>query len=241
MASRSEVDALLWDRGVRARATELAAASVMHGARDSAALEGAEVTLDALQGGLDDSPLGRAVSASVAITSAVPAQVETWKKAPLQVLAYLHGIAAHGFEEDGGLGRPRSADDVIDPLHIGPPPSPSEVSNRLVALADVLTRPTEAPAIVVAAIAHGELLALRPFRWGSGLIARASLRLVLASRGVDPDLLSCPESGMVSLGRTSYVAAVRGYQSGEPEGVAEWLRWNATVIGFGASAEAPHR
>ena len=92
-----------------------------------------------------------------------------------------------------------------------------------------------------AAIAHGELLALRPFRWGSGLIARASLRLVLASRGVDPDLLSCPESGMVSLGRTSYVAAVRGYQSGEPEGVAGWIRWNATVIGFGASAEAPHR
>ncbi|MEY3734421.1 MAG: hypothetical protein RL347_1780, partial [Actinomycetota bacterium] len=90
-------------------------------------------------------------------------------------------------------------------------------------------------------IAHGELLSLRPFRWGSGLIARASLRLVLASRGVDPDLMSCPEAGMLSLGRSSYVAALRGYATGEPDGVAEWIRWNAAAIGYGASAEAGHR
>ena len=111
----------------------------------------------------------------------------------------------------------------------------------VVALADVLTRPTTAPAILVAAITHGELIAVQPFRWGSGLIARAAVRLVLAARGVDPDLLGCPEAGMLSLGRTTYVASVRAYRSGEPEGVAEWIRWNASAIGFGASSDAPQR
>ena len=108
-------------------------------------------------------------------------------------------------------------------------------------LADILTHPTTAPAILVAAVAHGELMALQPFRWGSGLIARASVRLVLAARGVDPDLLGCPEAGMLSLGRSSYVASVRAYRSGEPAGVGEWIRWNASAIGFGASGDAPHR
>lgn len=211
------------------------------GGRDSAALEGADLPLDVVRAGLDDSPVGRAVAASLAVTAAVPGEADSWLRAPLQVLAHLHALAARGFEDADSLGRPRLTDDVVDPLHIGAPTPASDISDRLVGLAEVLTRPTDAPAIVVASIAHGELLALRPFRWGSGLIARASLRLVLASRGVDPDLLSCPEAGMLSLGRRSYVTALRGYRTGEPAGMAEWIRWNASAIGFGASADAPHR
>lgn len=239
--ARSEVDRLLWDRGVRARAAEIASASALTGARDSAALEGADVSLEVMRAGLDDSPLGRAVASSLAVTSAVPGQVDAWQRAPLQVLAHLHVLAARGFEEADDLGRPRRHDEVVDPLHTGSPLPWSEVSDRLVALADVLTQPTEAPAMLVAAIAHGELMTLQPFRWGSGLIARATVRLVLAARGVDPDLLGCPEAGMLSLGRGSYVAALRAYRSGEPAGVAEWIRWNASAIGFGASSDAPHR
>lgn len=214
---------------------------MIHGSRDSAALEGADVTLDALRSGLDDSPLARAATASLAVTAAVPGQVDAWKQSPLQVLARLHGLAARGFEGDAELGRPRRDDTVVDPLHIGPVPVAGEAADRLVALAGLLTSETTAPALVVAAVAHGEILAVRPFRWGSGLVARASVRLVLASRGVDPDLLSCPEAGMVSLGRTSYVNAIRGYRTGEPEGVAEWIAWNAAAIGYGASASSAHR
>ena len=235
------MDRLLWDRGVRARAAEIVAASALTGARDSAALEGADVTLDLVRAGLDDSPLGRAVASSLAVTSAVPSQVDAWTRAPLQVLAHLHAIAARGFEDEGALGRPRQQDEVVDALHSGAPLPWGQVPDRLVGLADVLTRPTSAPAILVAAIAHGELMAVQPFRWGSGLIARATVRLVIASRGVDPDLLGCPEAGMFSLGRSSYVTALRGYRSGEPDGVADWIRWNASAIGFGASADAPHR
>ena len=239
-AARSEVDRLLWDRGVRSRAADVVAASALTGARDSAALDGADASLQAVRSGLDDSPLGRAVAASLALTAAVPGQLDAWTRAPLQVLAHLHALAARGFEDDDCLGRPRAGSEIVDALHIGDPPDPAEVADRLVGLADVLTSPTSAPAVLVAAVAHGELLALRPFRWGSGLIARASVRLVLASRGVDPDLLSCPEAGMLSLGRTSYVASLRAYRSGEPAGVAEWIAWNCSAIGYGASPAAPH-
>lgn len=214
---------------------------MLTGSRDSAALEGADVSLDAVRAGLDDSPLGRAVAASVAVTSAVPGQVDSWQRAPLQVIAHLHALAARGFDDDADLGRPRQRDEVIDALHMGAPIPWQQVADRLVGLADVITQPTAAPAVLVAAIAHGELMVLQPFRWGSGLIARASVRLVLAGRGVDPDLLGCPEAGMFSLGRSSYVAALSAYRSGEPAGVAEWIRWNASAIGFGASSDAPHR
>jgi len=125
--------------------------------------------MEAMRAGLDDSPLSRAVAAAIDVTAEVPAQVDTWQRAPLQVLAHLHVIAARAFADEADLGRPRTTDDVIDPLHIGAVPPASDVPPRLAALADVVTSSTEAPAIVVAAIVHGELLALRPFTWGSGV------------------------------------------------------------------------
>jgi len=235
-AARGEVDSLLWDRSIRARAAEVARESALRGARDSAALEGAEVTMEALRAGVDDSPLGRAVTAALDLMAEVPGQVETWQHAPLQVLARLHVVAARSFCAEADLGRPRTDDVVVDPLHIGALPSPSDVPPRLAALADLVTMQTDAPAIVLAAVVHGELLALRPFAWGSGLVARAGVRLVLASRGVDPDLMTAPEAGMFSLGRRSYVDAVRDYQSGDPDGMARWIIWNAGAIGYGATS-----
>ena len=62
---------------------------------------------------------------------------------------------------------------------------------------------------------------MRPFAWGSGLLARASVRLVLASRGVDPSLFSIPEHGMLEMGRPAYVKALRAYATGTREGVSE--------------------
>ena len=236
LAAREDVDALLWSRDIRSRAADVARESLLRGARDSAALEGAEVSPEAMSAGLDASPLGRAVAAAVDVTAEVPSQVDVWQRAPLQVLAHLHVLAARSFADADDLGRPRIDDDIVDPLHLGAIPAAADVSPRLAALADLITTPSDAPALVLAAVVHGELLALRPFAWGSGLIARAGVRLVLASRGVDPDLLSAPELGMWSLGRSSYVTAVRGYVSGNPGGMAEWVRWNAGAIGYGAQA-----
>jgi Fic family protein len=87
----------------------------------------------------------------------------------------------------------------------------------------LLAAPTVAPALVVAAVVHGELLALRPFGFGSGLVARAAGRAVLISRGVDPLAVLAPSAGLTFLGRSAYVSAARAYLSGTPGGLAAWV------------------
>lgn len=226
--ARGAIDAVLMDRAVRNNAAEVVLASVNRGAQASAAIDGADIA------NVDDSPMGRVLMASLRITAEVPRQVNTWTTAPLQVLAQLHARVAKGFVPDDELGRPRTIDTADDPLHIGNTPTAAEVTPRLEALAAILTMPTEAPALIVAAVAHGELLSLRPFTWGSGLIARAAVRLTLASRGVDPELFTIGEVGMADLGRPSYVNSIRAYESGDPLGISEWLLWHAEAMELGA-------
>ena len=230
LAAREAIDAVLWRRDVRAAAAEVASASIERGARDSAAIDGADIVLP------DDSPMGRVLDAALRLTAAVPAQVDVFAAAPLQALAHLHALTAHGFAAADELGRPRSADVADDPLHLGALPSAADAASRLAMLASVLTQPTTAPAVVVAGIAHAEIAVIRPFGWGSGLIARACTRLVLAGRGVDPSLFCIPEHGMLELGRPAYVTALRGYASGTPTGVADFLVWHATALAAGAHA-----
>lgn len=229
-AAREEIDALLWRRDVRAAAAEVAASSADRGARDSAAIDGADLVEP------DDSPMGRVLAAAQRLTLAVPGQVDAFGRAPLQALAGLHVVAATGMVPEGELGRPRLGDAADDPLHLGALPHADVCGARLGLLADLLTAPTAAPALVVAAVAHAEVAVLRPFTWGSGLIARSTVRLVMAARGVDPSLFSIPERGMLEQGRAGYVRALRAYATGTPDGVAEFLVWHATACALGARA-----
>jgi hypothetical protein len=79
------------------------------------------------------------------------------------------------------------------------------------------------PAVLVAALVHGELAALEPFGTADGVVARAAGRLTGITRGLDPKAVSVPEVGFVELGRKAYARALAGYASGAPEGVAGWL------------------
>ena len=193
-AARAEVDGLLWRRDVRGAAAAVAASSSDRGARDSAAIDGADIVE------ADASPMGRVLDAAQRLNADIPSQLDAFERAPLQVLARLHAVVAHGFVPEDELGRPRSADavHVDDPLHLGSLPAASVAADRLAAL--------------------------------------ALLRLVLASRGVDPSLFSIPEHGIWQQGRPAYVKALRAYASGTPEGVRDFLVWNATAIGLGAAA-----
>jgi hypothetical protein len=229
-AARGEVDALLWRRDIRSAAADVAAASVERGARDSAAIDGADLAVT------DSSPMGRVLEAALRLTGEVPGQVDVFSTSPLQALAHLNAIVAHGFVPADELGRPRSNDVADDPLNLGPLLPAPAAAHRLTGLAQLLTEPTEALALVVAAIAHAELASVRPFAWGSGLLARASVRLVLASRGVDPSLFSIPEHGMFEMGRPAYVNALRAYSTGTSAGVSTWIVWQATAIALGAKA-----
>lgn len=66
--------------------------------------------------------------------------------------------------------------------------------------------------------------------WGSGIISRAATRLMLSSRGLDPDLLTVPESAIVEAGRPAYVRALKQYAAGTPYGVAAWVIWHCERI-----------
>ncbi|CRH14406.1 dipeptide-transport ATP-binding protein ABC transporter DPPD [Mycobacterium tuberculosis] len=127
--------------------------------------------------------------------------------ADLQALARLHMLAAADQVDDDRLGRPRSDADV------GP---------RLELLADVVTHPTLASAPVVAAVAHGELLTLRPFGCADGVVARAVSRLVTIATGLDPHGLGVPEVIWMRQ-PAEYHDAARRFAGGTPDGVAGWL------------------
>jgi hypothetical protein len=227
-AARADIDAMLWRRDVRAAAAEVAAASVERGGRDSAAIDGADVAV------VDSSPMGRVLEAALRLTAAVPGQVEVFGGAPLQALAHLHALVAAGFLPEAALGRPRADALADDPLNLGLTIPAEAAANRLALLAETLAAPTQAPALLVAAIAHAEIAVVRPFAWGSGLLARACTRLVLAGRGVDPSLFSIPERGMLEQGRPAYAKALRAYATGTRAGVSEFVAWHSTACAVGA-------
>jgi len=220
-SARAAVDALYGHRVLRRRRTEVTAESALRGARASAALDGADVPLPALRSGtaFDRSAHGAVVRAAVRVSAEVAGLLGVWEKAPTQALARLHVVAA--------------ADVVGNPDELGRPVS-AEAAARLEQLSDLLVARSAAPAPVVAAIVHGELLAVRPFAWGSGLVARAAARLVLVQRGTDPKALCAPEVGHVEIGREAYEDALAAYTSGSRDGVGRWVRHCALAVELGA-------
>jgi len=230
--ARKAVDRLLGHRILRRRSAEVSTESALRGARASAVLDGAAVTLDELR--TTDSPSDPVVQGSLRVSAELGSLTETWRNAPRQALARLHVLAAADAVDSADLGRPRSADAAVqDVLGLGEPPSPSDVAARLDALSGLLTSPTKAPALVVAAIVHGELLTLRPFGWGDGLVARAAQRLTLVSRGLDPKSLVAPEVGHLEL-EDKYGSALRDYASGSSEGVARWIAHCSSAVAAAA-------
>lgn len=220
--ARTSVDRLLGHRILRRKSAEVSTESALRGARASAVLEGASVTLDELR--TTENPHDPVVQGALRVSAEMGTLTETWRQAPRQVLARLHVLAAADAVDSADLGRPRAEDGPVkDVLGLGDPPPPAEAAARLDALSGLLTAPTKAPALVVAAIVHGELLTLRPFGWGDGIVARAAQRITLVARGFDPKSLVAPEIGHAELA-DDYAEALRAYASGTSEGVASWLR-----------------
>jgi hypothetical protein len=112
-------------------------------------------------------------------------------------------------------------------------PGAAALASRLDGLRDLLSAPTEAPALVVAAVAHAEVLTLRPFTTANGVVARAVQHAVVVGRGLDPMGVAVPEAAHLS-DANGYVAAAAGYASGTREGVAAWIRHCAWAVVAGA-------
>lgn len=214
--TRAAVDALLGNRVLRRRSADVSAESSLRGAWASAVLSGADVTLaDVRAGTAAGDPF---VQGALRAQAAIPALTDVWTRAPRQALARLHAVAAAGLVEADALGRPTAAADRLD------------------LLAEVLGA-TSAPAVVVAAIVHGELLATDAFAPVSGIVARTAVRLTLIERGLDPKSLVVVEAGHRELA-DDYAEALGVYRGGEPEGVARWLRHCADAVVAGARETA---
>ncbi|MCG6499150.1 oxidoreductase [Kitasatospora sp. A2-31] len=247
---RKAVDRLYGHRVMRRRAAEVTSESALRGARASAALAGADWPLEEVRRrsdfGADEET--RTVGAALRIAAEAGQLLSVWRHSPLQVLARLHLLAVG--DADPAAGRPRQAGEPAEelfplelepvegvdaaPAPAGPAPAlPSapgaeEVAARLDQLSRLLVARAEGqgvgtPALVVASVVHGELLALRPFGAHNGVIARAAQRIVLIAEGLDPKSICPAEVGLAELGTESYRRALAGYLAGTPEGMAAWI------------------
>ncbi len=238
--ARVAVDRLLAHRVLRRRGEEVRLAAALRGARASAALDGVDWPLADVRSleEIADRPGASVVRGALRTGAELGALRTAWVKAPLQVLARLHALAAADLLAQDRLGRPRaSAEAVDDPLGLPGAPSPAAVSARLDALARLVVSPGDSPALVLSAVVHGELLALRPFPTANGVVARAASRLVLITRGFDPAAASIPEVGHLADPANSTAAygdAARGYLAGTPAGVAAWVVHCAGAVERGA-------
>lgn len=239
--ARKRVDELLWNRALASKAQDLAKLTSVRCAQGSAAIEGIDISVTAWSSGdaFDDSPIGHAAAGIWRVEKDLRTLLPIWATAPIQALARMHSLLARDHIPEDQLGRPRSENEADDPLRLKSLPDAGSVKLRLSAMAGFASAEPEVPAVVEAAVVHGELMALRPFTWGSGPVARAAFRLVLAHRGLDPDLLVMTDAAINSHGRNAYVAALRDYLSATPEGVAKWIKYccEATAVGARMSNE----
>ena len=234
---RKAVDRVYGHRVMRRRSNEISSEAALRGARGSAALSGADWALEEVRRRTDFSAdtEARTVGAALRLGAEAGQLLSIWRQSPMRVLARLHlvaagdtGIPGGGSAGTGGagdsVGRPRLDGETVDePLIEAPLPTPSEVAGRLDGLADLIVAGGEAPALVTAAVVHGELLALRPFTSYNGLVARAAERIALVGSGLDPKAICPAEVGHAEQGRAAYLAAFEGYLSGTPEGVGAWI------------------
>jgi hypothetical protein len=213
-AARDGIDSVLRDRGPRRTSPETTAESLLRGAHASAMLEGSVSTLREVREGAGDGTANDAVRVSTELLGLAP----VLNRSPLQALARVHAVAAARLSA-GGRGRPRDA----------------EGASRLRGVAGLLSATTTAPALLLAAVVHAELITAAPFGSHNGIVARAVERLLLASRGVDEKSLTVPEAGHLAL-RAAYESNLRGYATGGPAGTHSWLLYAAEAYAAGAEA-----
>ncbi|MFC9079441.1 oxidoreductase [Streptomyces sp. NPDC057062] len=231
---RKAVDRVYGHRVMRRRSNEVASEAALRGARGSAALSGADWALEEVRRRTDFSgdDGARTVGAALRLTAEAGQLLSIWRQSPLRVLARLHLVAAAA--DDPRVGRPRQDGEPVDePLVELPLPGASEVAGRLEGLAELIIAGGSAPALVTAAVVHGELLALRPFGSHNGLVARAAQRIVLVGSGLDPKAICSAEVGHAELGPAAYVAALDGYASGTPQGMAAWIAHCGKAVELG--------
>lgn len=131
-------------------------------------------------------------------------------RSPGQAFARAHSLVGYGLVQDDELGRIRPA-----------------AAERMTGLQRLLTTPSEASGLVLAAIAHAELVTVAPFGFADALVARAVEHAVLIARGFDPEGVIPACSGHRELAE-EYPARLAGYA--EVTGVGPWISYCARAL-----------
>ena len=245
--ARSACERLRWHEAFRRRWREARAESGIRTARASAALEGAQVpvaqvramAVGAAGAGSTDAVVRGSLQAQVVVESLMPelgARAAPTLPPFSQLLATIHRAATAGWLEPGSVGRLRPHGVPDDLRGLGAAPPSSEVAARLELLGQVVDG-SRAPALVVAAVTHGELIALRPFQAGNGTVARALFRLLLTRGGLDPTGCVLADEAWAAA-PNPYLAAAAQFATGTPDGMATWLRVCADAVAAGAGRAA---
>jgi len=242
-AARQACTQLRWHEALRRRVPEAAAESRVRGAWASAALDGAEMDLaivrDLMRGAAQWSerpdPLEAALQGAVRATAETEHIRATVVTAPAQALARVHAAAAGHLLPESQVGRPRQDGEVCREFSdLGPPPDESVVRERLSGIVELLLGAKDSPAVVVAALVHAEIVTVRPFVRGNGLVARAMERAIIQASGLDPTGVAVVELGHGAGGAAAYLGALSAYRTGSAQGVALWIRQCAGAIVSGA-------
>jgi hypothetical protein len=242
-AAREACTRLRWHEALRRRIPAAAAESRVRGAWASAALDGVEVDLavvrDLMRGATawpqSPDPLEAMLRGAVQATAETEYIAEMVVTAPSQALARVHVAAAGHLLPEPQVGRPRRAGETSDEFtNLGVAPDGLAVGRRLSGILELLLCAGDAPAVVVAALVHGEIATVRPFVRGNGLVARAMERAVIRASGLDPTGVAVAEVGHRSAGGAVYLGALAAYASGSPQGVALWIAHCARAVVAGA-------
>jgi hypothetical protein len=106
-------------------------------------------------------------------------------------------------------------------------------------VADLLRAMDEgASTLLVAALVHAEVVAVRPFVRGNLLVARALERAVVRIGGLDPTGVAVVEAGHTAKAGADYRGALTAYGHGGPAGVGLWLVHCADAVRAGAEEGA---
>lgn len=225
--ARAAVDRLLAHRMLRRRSADISVEAGLRNARASAALEGADVPLEQLRTTGSDDPV---LQGALRLSAELGGLSDTFSRVPMQALARMHLLAAADTAPAESVGRPRMSG---QPAEDGPAPDVLEANARLEGLLRLLAQPTAAPAVVVAAVLHAELLAVRPFASANGLVARGAARMVLLGRGLDPKALTAPDVGHLEAA-DEYRETAAAYATGGAGNVAAFVVHCCRALELGA-------
>lgn len=240
---------LRWREALRRRWREARAEAAIRCAIASGAVEGAVVPAGVLREavasrGLTEASTGDASLDAVAGLWRAEARLNGWM-ADLRgsgrgtnpgtrvLLGALHRdvvgpLAASGAVPLDAVAVPRHGDRM--PLEGGPGEAPTgeELSARFDGILALLEA-EGAPALVRAAVVHAEMVVTRPFIAGNAALGRLLVRHLVTRDGLEPTGTAVTDQYAARV-PGAYADALRAYATGTPEGVVEWVLWQAEAL-----------